>query len=124
MRKITEKELRIVQSVLDLIRPIVDLDMVYLEEENMLLLGDNYIIRGLTHSHSNVEVNKFILVYGSDHPGDDHFSLDRWEEEDIATSTMVDPLLPLFVSNLMSRIVEEIIYKNVRYDSPMITGKC
>jgi hypothetical protein len=123
MRKITERELRVVQDILDFIKPVVSLEMVYLDSQNILMLGDNYLIRGLTKHNREVETPAFILTYGSDHPGDDHFDLDRWEEEDIAVAASVESLMPIFVANLMTRLVEEKVYSRIRFDSPMITGK-
>lgn len=122
MRKITEHELRLVQETLDWIRPLVDLDMYYDECQNILMIGDNYIVKGFVQKSHEVEIDMFALVYGSDHPGDEFFDLDRWEEEDIARASAVEYLLPIFVSNLMGRKMEERVFKPVRFDSPLIRG--
>lgn len=111
MRKITESELRKVQETLDWIRPIVDLEFFYDEAQNILLIGDNYIIKGITFRGGHTESDMFSLIFGVDHPGDKFFSLERWEEEDIARASSVDYLLPIFVSNLMQRLMEERVYR-------------
>jgi hypothetical protein len=122
MRKITEQELRLVQETLDWIRPLVDLEMFYDEGQNILMIGDNYIIKGFVQKSSEVEKDMFSLIYGSTHPGDKFFNLDRWEEEDIARASAVEYLLPIFVSNLTARLMEERVFKKIRFDSPMING--
>lgn len=122
MRKITEQELRLVQDTLDWLRPLVELDMYYDETQNILMIGDNYIIKGFVQKGRETEMDMFALVYGADHPGDNHFDLDRWEEEDIARASAVEYLLPIFVSNLMGRKMEERVFKAVRFDSPLISG--
>lgn len=122
MRKITEQELRMVQDILDWIRPLVDLDMYYDEPQNILMIGDNYIIKGFVQRVKETEKDMFALIYGADHPGDQIFSLDRWEEEDIARAVAVEYLLPVFVANLMARKAEERVFRSVRFDKPIING--
>lgn len=114
MRKITAHEQRSIEETLDWIRPIIDLEYVYDEVQNILMIGDNYIIRGRTELLNGVERDYFKLIYGSDHPGDDHFDLDRWEEEDIARANSVEPLLPIMVSNMFKRKMEERIYSKIK----------
>lgn len=122
MRKITEHELRLVQETLDWIRPLIDLEMCYDDFQNILMIGDNYIIKGFSHRYNEVESSMFALIYGEDHAGDDTFDLDRWEEEDIARASAVEYLLPVFVANIMRRKMEERIFKPIRFDSPLIRG--
>jgi hypothetical protein len=122
MRKITEHELRLVQETLDWIKPLVELEMCYSEGQNILMIGDNYIIKGFVQKAKEVEKDMFSLIYGSTHPGDKFFDLDRWEEEDIARATSVEYLLPIFVSNITARLMEERIFRKVRFDSPVIQG--
>lgn len=116
MRQPTAHELRSLEEILDWIRPVIDLEYIYLEQENTLLIGDNYIIKGGTRNLSYGEVSQdtFSLVYGETHPGDSDFDLSRWEEEDIGTSTSVYSLLPIFVSTLFQRLTEERVYSKIQ----------
>lgn len=116
MRQITQHELRSVQEVLERIKPVIPMDWFYDEKQNLLLLGDNYIIKGgtATQYSGQVETDIFRLIYGQDHPGDDYFDINRWEEEDVATASSVEPLLPVFLGNLFQRWGEEIIYSNLK----------
>lgn len=103
---ISDEGLLYLEETLDWIRPILDLDYVYLKEENTLLIGENYIITEIG--------GRFKLLYGEDHPGDDTFSLDRWEEDDVAYSNSIYPLLPVFVGNIMRREMEKKIYSSIK----------
>lgn len=117
MRRVTAHEQRVIEETLDWIRPLFDLEYVYDEKQNILMIGDNYIIRGMTEFYHGVERDYFKLIYGSDHPGDDHFDLDRWEEEDVARASSVEPLLPVMVSNMIKRKMEERIYSKMKLAS-------
>ena len=113
MRRPTSQELRSLEETLDWIRPIIDLEYVYVEEDNSILIGDNFIIRAQTQVEGDVSWDVFNLIYGESFPGETEFDLSRWEEEDIATSKNIFSLLPLFVSSLFHRKMEERIYSNV-----------
>lgn len=114
MRSITAHELRQLEETLDWIRPIINVDYVYDEAQNLCLIGDNYLISGFTSKQNDVETDYFKLIYGSDHPGDDHWNLDRWEEEDIARATSVAPLLPVMVASMFRREMETRIYSTIK----------
>jgi len=116
MRKITQHELRSVELILDKIRTVIDLEYFYDDEQNILAIGDNYIMRGgtITQYNGAVEQDIFRLIYGEDHPGDDHFDFSRWEEEDVASANAVEPLLPIFLANLFQRWGEELIYSKFK----------
>lgn len=115
MRKITAHELRQVEETLDWIRPVIDLEYVYLEDENVIVIGENYVIKGFSREYAGgAGAPIFRLIFGENHPGYINFSLDKWEEEDIATAPSVEPLLPLFVSNLFQREMERRIYSSIQ----------
>lgn len=117
MRQITAHEQRVLEETLNWIKPLFDVEYIYDERQNILMIGDNYIIRGMTEFSRGVERDYFKLIYGSDHPGDDHFDLDRWEEEDVARANSVEPLLPVMVSNMIKRKMEERIYSKMKLAS-------
>jgi len=115
VRKPTNQELRSLEETLDWIRPIIDLEYVYVELDNAILIGDNFIIRGQTKTNSRgVNQDVFNLVYGEHHPGQDEFNFSGWEEEDLGNSSNIYSLLPLFVGSLFHRLTEEKIYSEVK----------
>lgn len=114
MRRMTAHELRLIEETLEWIKPVINLEYVYDELQNMCLIGDNYLISGFTTRQNDVESDYFKLIYGSDHPGDDHWNLDRWEEEDIARASSVAPLLPVMIASLFRREMETRIYSKTR----------
>lgn len=115
MRTPTLYELKTLEEILDWIRPIIDLEYVYIEEENVILIGDNYLIRGGTQRlNKDVYRDVFNLIYGENHPGYTSFDLSRWEEEDIATSPNIPSLLPVFISSLVQRLAEDRVYSKLK----------
>lgn len=115
MRKMTVHELRAIEETLEYLKPQFDLEYYYDEDSNMCLIGDNYIIRGMTNYDSQgVETDYFKLIYGSNHPGDLSWDLERWEEEDIARASNPVLLLPLMVSNMWKRRMEDRIFSQIK----------
>jgi hypothetical protein len=110
MKKLSTEELQVLEEILDFIRPVVDLDYVYCEDPNVVLIGDNYIVKVFEQNINSVPVTKYALIYGSNHTGYSMWSLSRWAEEDIAVSTSFESLLPIFCANIMQRIVENKVY--------------
>lgn len=114
MRKLTVHELKVLEETLEYLKPQFNLEYAYDEGQNMCLIGDNYIIRGMTATHDGVESDYFKLIYGSDHPGDDHWDLSRWEEEDIARAPNLFVLIPVMVSNMWKRRMEDRIFSQIK----------
>ena len=115
MRQPTSQELRKLEEVLDWIRPVINLEWVYVERDNAILIGDNFIIRGHTKTTSSgVTRAKFNLVYGEHHPGETDFNFSSWEEEDLGSASNIYSLLPLLVGSLFHRLVEEKVYSKVK----------
>lgn len=114
MRPMTLHELKVLEDTLEYLKPQFDLDYYYDEEENICLIGNNYIIRGMTAYQDGVETDYFKLIYGSDHPGDSSWDLQRWEEEDIARAPNVFLLIPLMVSSMWKRKMEDRIFSQIK----------
>lgn len=114
MRQPTMHELRSLEDILDWIRPIINLEYLYVEADNAIMIGDNYVIRGGTQKMGDVSLDTFNLIYGETHPGDTSFDLSRWEEEDIGTARSVYSLLPIFIASLFQRLAEEKVYSKIR----------